>query len=446
MFKCGNRDNSATAHKIVEGLFCSNRGERNLERIVDWLGSQTFSADYQRFQHFITDSPWNSHQLMGQVALQTSRLFDGMQDTGLIIDEKAHLKKGKHSVGVSNQYAGTIGKNDNCQVGVYASLVNGQFSTLINTELFLPEKWCKDPQRCGQAKIPKQKRVYKTKPALALQLVVEALIQGVKFDWVGGDGLYGHGYELSDQIEALGQNFLFDVHADQNIYLQKPVVGLPKAKKTGRPLKRIRVLCGTKPIEVQQYAAQLTDDDFQKVHIRNTPKGALTYSVHVVKVYTWMAPSYREKGQLEPRERTLIIRKGDKKNSKTKYSLSNMDQQQVSIEHLAYMQAQRFWVEKSFKDGSKDIGMSDYQVRKYNAWYHFQALSMLAMLFILKEKMKNKECLPLLSYRDLKIILQTLIVDYSLVRIKRVIQHMIYRHQQRQKDIDRYYSKSNVTK
>ena len=383
---------------------------------------------------------------MGQIALHTSHLFDGLQDTALIIDEKAHLKKGKHSVGVSNQYAGTVGKNDNCQVGVYASLVCGQYSTLVNAMLFLTKQWCKDTHRCDKAKIPKQERGYKTKQELALQLVIEAMIQGVKFDWVGGDGLYGHGYELSDQVESLGQKFLFDVHADQMVYLQKPVVGLPKAKKTGRPLTRPKVLCDTKPIEVREYLEQLSEKDFKQVVIRKTPKGALTCWIHVVKVYTWMAPSYREKGQLEPRERTLIIRKGNKKNSKTKYSLTNMDNQQVSIERLAYMQAQRFWVEKSFKDGSKDIGMSDYQVRSYNAWYHFQAIAMLAMLFGLKEKMKNKECLPLLSFRDIKILIQTLLVDYSLSRIKRIIQQMIYRHQLRQKDIDRYYSKSNVTK
>jgi len=446
IFKCGKRDNSATAHQMVSGLFCGNRGERNLERIVEQQDSHAPSAHYQRLQHFITHSPWNSHRLMGQIASQTSSLFDNWQDTALIIDEKAHLKKGKESVGVNKQYAGTIGKTENCQVGVYASLVNGQYSTLVNTKLFLPEQWCNDPQRCSKAKIPVQNRLHKTKQELAAQMVAEALLQGVKFSWVGGDGLYGHGYELSDFVESLGQNFVFDVHSNQNIYLQKPVVGLPKAKKTGRPLKRKKLLCASKPIEVREYLQQLTDADFKKVVVRKTPKGALTYWVHVAKVYTWIAPSYREKGQPEPVERTLIIQKGNKKNSKIKYSLSNMDIGQVSVERFAYMQAQRFWVEKSFKDGSKDIGMSDYQVRTYNAWYHSQSISMLAMLFALIEKMKNKECLPLLSYRDIKIILQTLLIDYSLTKIQRTIRQMIYRHQNRQKDIDRYYSNSNVTK
>ena len=445
-FKCGKRDNSACAHQLVSGLFSGSRGERNLERIVEQQYSGYPSAQYQSLQHFITHSPWSSSRLMSQIALQTSGLFDHWQDTGLIIDEKSHLKKGKQSVGVSKQYAGTVGKTENCQVGVYASLVNGQYSTLSNTKLFLPEQWCKDAQRCNKAKIPKQDRVYKTKQELAAQMVAEAFLQGVKFAWVGGDGLYGHGYELSDFVESLGQNFVFDVHSDQNIYLHKPLVGLPKAKKTGRPLKRKRVLCGSKPIEVREYSQQLTDRDFKKVVIRKTPKGALTYWVHVVKVYTWIAPSYREKGQPEPVERTLIIQKGKGEKPKIKYSLSNINVEQVSVERFAYMQAQRFWVEKSFKDASKDIGMSDYQVRSYNAWYHFQSITMLAMLFALTEKMKNKEYLPLLSYRDIKIIIQAIMIDYSLINIKRIIQQMIYRHQQRQKDIDRYYSKSNVTK
>lgn len=446
IFKCGKRDNNPVAHELVKGLFYASRGERNLERIVEQTHDQVGDAHYQKVQHFITNSPWEGHELLKKIGQRASVQFDNWEDTGYIIDEKAHLKKGKDSVGVINQYAGTIGKNDNCQVGVYSALVNGKYSTPINTRLFLPEKWIKDKGRCKKAKIPEKMRCYKTKQQLALDMIKEDMTNGVRFGWVGGDALYGHGYELSQEIEDLGLNFVFDVHEVQNVYLEKPIISLPENKRTGRP--HTRPVSNIKPIEVREYAAKLEPEDFHETLVRNTPKGALKYSVHIAKVWTWMAPSYRGKGQLEPRERTLIIRKNIKqtKASKTKYSLSNISVEKASVERFAYMQAQRFWIEKSFKDNSKDIGMSDYQVRRYNSWYHYQAITMLAMLFVMEEKIRNKDCLPLLSYRDVKILLFMILTEQSMKKVELAIQQLTHRHMKRQKDIDRYYSKSNVTK
>lgn len=145
------------------------------------------------------------------------------------------MKKGKQSVGVCNQYAGTVGKTENCQVGVYSALVNGQTSLPINTRLFLSKKWVDDEERCKKAQIPQQAMNYKTKHQLAIDMIREDLENGVRFGWIGGDGLYGHSYELSDQIDELKQKFVFDVHQDQFIYLSTPEVKIPKNKRTGRP-------------------------------------------------------------------------------------------------------------------------------------------------------------------------------------------------------------------
>lgn len=426
----------------MRGLFYANRGERNIERIIEHTHDDVNDAHYQKIQHFITNSPWSSQNLMNRVAVRASQLFNDWENTGYIIDEKAHLKKGNHSVGVTNQYAGTIGKTDNCQVGVYSCIVNGQFSTPVNTRLFLPKNWVEDSKRCENAKIPKEQRGYKTKQDLALEMIKEDLANGVRFGWVGGDALYGHGYELSQEIEELGQNFVFDVHQTQNVYLTKPVISLPDNKKTGRP--HTRPTSDIKPIEVREYIKQLKPKDFQQVVVRKTPKGPLRYNVHIVKVWTWIAPSYREKGQEEAKERTLIIRKNisTSRETKVKYSLTNILPEEASIERFAYMQAQRFWIEKSFKDNSKDVGMSDYQIRKYNSWYHYQAITMMAMLFILEEKIRNKDSLPLLSYRDVKILVNILFTENSVKQIKRTIQQMLFRHSNRQKDINRHYSKS----
>lgn len=444
IFILGNRDISCHALELLNGLFLAPRGERNLERIVEHTHDQVSEAHYQRLQHFITDSPWDSQALMSSVAKQVIGLFENWQDTAYIIDEKAHLKKGKQSVGVANQYAGTVGKNENCQVGVYATLANGPQACLINCRLFLPKLWTDDKKRCKKAGIPTDKIKYYTKQQLALAMIKEDIAQGLQFGWVGGDALYGHGYELSHEIEALGKDFVFDVHEDQRIYLQKPMLSLPEKRKTGRPYTRLQ--SNTTPMEVRQYVAQLTKKDFQQTTIRKTTKGYLKALIHVVKVWTWIAPSHREKGQLEPKERTLIIRKSLSKKSKEKikYSLTNIPIEKATPERFAFMQAQRYWIEKTFRDDSQDLGMSDYQIRKYNSWYHFQALTMLGMLFVLKEKIRNKDTIPLLSYRDVKVIIQVLFTN-NLPKLKLTIEQMIHRHMQRQKDIDRNYASALVT-
>ena len=434
----GNRDSSSNAHDLLSGLFLGSRGERNLERIIEHTQDQVEEAHYQRLQHFITNSPWDSHALMNRIAKQTSELFENWQDTAYIIDEKAHLKKGKKSVGVANQYAGTVGKNENSQVGVYAALVNGQYALLANCRLFLPKSWTEDKTRCDKAGIPTDKRDYNTKQQLALEMVKESIAQGIQFGWVGGDGLYGHGYELSQEIEDLGKDFVFDVHEDQRIYLSKPNLSLGVKRKMGRPSTRLK--SDITSMEVREYAAHLTEKDFQKTTIRKTTKGPLNALIHVVKVWTWIAPSHREKGQPEPRQRTLIIRKSlsTKSKEKIKYTLTNIPIEKATLERFAFMQGQRYWVEKAFRDDSKDLGMSDYQIRKYNAWYHFQALTMLAMLFVLKEIIRNKDSIPLLSYRDVKMLIKVLFAD-NLAKLKLTLEQMINRHLQRKRDTDRYY-------
>jgi SRSO17 transposase len=113
---------------------------------------------YQRIQHFITNSTWSAQGLIEAIARKTSDLYTSqdtyrLRDVGYIIDESAHLKKGKHSVGVARQYAGLIGKVENCQVGVYASLVWNSHSSLINERLFLPKEWTTNPKRCHDAGI-----------------------------------------------------------------------------------------------------------------------------------------------------------------------------------------------------------------------------------------------------------------------------------------------------
>ena len=89
----------------------------------------------------------------------------------LIVDESGHSKKGNSSVGVARQYNGRLGKVDNCQVGVFAALAAGARVTLLEGRLYLPEVWCEDAARCDKVKVPADKREFKTKSQMALEMV-----------------------------------------------------------------------------------------------------------------------------------------------------------------------------------------------------------------------------------------------------------------------------------
>ena len=125
-------------------------------------------------------------------------------------------------------------------------------------------------------------------------------------------------------------------------------------------------------------------------------------------------------------------------DNKIKYSLSNADFTKTPIERLAYMQAQRYWVERAFQEAKSELGMSDYQVRKWLSWHHHMALVMLSLSFIVKERMTYKAENPLLSCRDVRLmIIALLIKDPDM--IEKRIEQMKFRHEQRRKDIERRY-------
>ena len=123
VLKTETRDTSALAEVYLSGLMKTERGKGNIERMLEEVEVEGDGDGYQQMQQFLTDSPWDASARMREVARQTSQFYASQptyhqEEGGYIIDESAHLKKGTQSVGVARQYAGVIGKVENCQVGV----------------------------------------------------------------------------------------------------------------------------------------------------------------------------------------------------------------------------------------------------------------------------------------------------------------------------------------
>jgi SRSO17 transposase len=161
---------------------------------------------------------------------------------------------------------------------------NEKFCTLIGTELFLPTCWAEAPARCKAAGIPEEEQVHVTKPALALKLVKEAIATGIDFDFIAGDGLYGHNAELTRALDALDQFYVLDIHKDELVFLSEPTFSVPeRTSSRGRSRKLLQP--DIQPIQVQAYMKTLSQDDFTEVQVRKTAKGWKKTKAHVVAVW-----------------------------------------------------------------------------------------------------------------------------------------------------------------
>lgn len=397
--------------------------KKNMERMAEVVPE----CNDQSLQHFLSNSNWDERKVLDQLALDASNLLGGSRDSALLIDETGFAKKGSHSVGVFRQWNGRLGKVDNCQCGVFAALSNASLATLIDVRLYLSKEWVNDRARCEKAGIPRAARTYKSKTALALEMIRYNRSLGVDFEWVGADGLYGQEPAFLRALEDDGEVFMADVHKDQPIYLEDPRPVVP-AKTTRKGRKRSKLVAQAKRYRVDQWRQAQPEEAWERLTLRKGTKGDLQVEVLHTRVWLWNGK--------EPAARQwhLIVRREVHAKHEYSYSLSNAHADTPKL-RLAQMQGQRFWIERSFQDGKSHAGLADYQVRGWRAWHHHMALAMLAMLFMLEERTAAQDECPLLSCADIEILLAHFLPRRD-ISVAEVIQQMLIRHQKRQASID----------
>ena len=419
IFKTATHNKLPIGTQYIKGLFQGQK--RNIERITE----RVTDSEYSQIQHFISESPWDARVGFDTVAEDTSKVLESYDRVALLLDESAHRKKGQHSVGVARQYCGTIGKVDNCQVAVYAALSAEKYYGLIDTALYLPESWTEDKERCKKVKVPKEHMTYKTKVELALDIVKHQIAIGTRFHYIGADGLYGNSYWLQAELDKLKQLFVLEVHNDQYVYTQPPQIYLPEKQGVkGRQPKLYKAL--GEVTEVREIGEKIATDQWEKIRLRRTGKGDLNCLGYTKKVYAWDGSSSYYS------ERILIIRVTVTKDGKReyKYALSNAKENEFTTEELVRMQSQRYFVERSFQDAKQEAGMSQYQVRGWLAWHHHMVMVMMALHFILREKVLFKEEMPLLSAYDVREIMLN-VYPRKGINQQEVMDQINKRHEQR---------------
>lgn len=418
-FVVRGKDVSKSARDYLSGLLGTER-RKNMERIHGDIPE----SNYQSIQQFISDSPWNHNALMEQVAQDANGLLGGHSRSCLILDETTFIKKGNSSVGVQRQYSGRLGKTENCQMGVFACLNLGEKACVIDFRLFLPESWVTDAARCQKAQVPEDRQEYRSKNQLALEMVKAAKDRGVSFEWVLADAAYGISQEFRRAVEQLGYRYVMDVISTNRIWDANPEPKEPQRLGTsGRPSTRLDPTNPkAKKWKVGEWVAGQFPKKARELCLRKSSQGELRARVWVTDVWLW-----DEGSATVPEKHKLVAREHD--DGEIKISLTNAPEE-MSWEELAHMQAQRHWIERTFQDAKSELGMAQYEVRKWRGWHHHMALVSLAMLFVVKERIEHADSAPLLSARDIVELL-----DHYLPRRggteQEVYEDLMRRHRQR---------------
>jgi SRSO17 transposase len=389
--------------------------------------------EYQNVQQFISASQWDYEGLNRQIAQEGDGLLGGASDSRLIIDETAFSKKGDKSVGVARQYNGRLGKIDNCQIGVFASLSAGSHATLVGRRLYLPEPWSLDSKRCERAGIPLKERAFKTKAALALELVKEARANGLRFGVICVDSGYGYQGDFLHQLDQLDEQYVAEVHRDQRFYLSYPWSGVQKKNKK-------QLIEGEQkpdqdeqqPVRMDQWAAGQPEPEWERLKVRHSRQGWIEVNYLAQRVWIWDPVAQ------EALRRWAIVWQNPDEGSQARlhYALSNAPES-ADPRRLVSHGIHRFWIERNFEDAKSEAGMGDYQLRGWLAWQHHMSLVELMMLFLLREKLLHAPTtqeLPL-SCGDILFVLSYLLPQR--VRTQEQVYQLLEKRRKKRRDDQR---------
>lgn len=421
LFQCHRYNQLAHCEQYLAGLFheCKSNIERMSERVPN--------SDAQNLNHFISNAPWEALAVMAHTAgLVSERLGKLGKPVGLIFDESGWEKNGVHSVGVGHQYIGNVGKRCNSQNGVFAALTSDSYVGLIGGRLYLPDAWTSDEKRCLKAGIPKASIVYKTKPELAIE-IHESVGGKVKYDWVGGDSIYGNSPTLRHYLAGAGETFVLDVGEGLGVYLNDPQPAVPP-RTSKRGATPTQFTTTEKKVLLKDLIHQISADQWRVIGHRNGTKGSLLRKAALIDVYVWDT-AYQDKV-----ERLQLIISTDKDGSEVKFSVCYQKNGKMTREDALFRQMQRYFVERGFQNAKEQLGMHQYQTRSWTAWHHHIALSLMALDFLLAQQLDLNSEYPLISCTDVKILIARSLSN-NFNTYENLITAMKKRHKQRQYDI-----------
>jgi SRSO17 transposase len=345
------------------------------------------NGNVRALQRFVSDAPWDDDKIMFKYRSLVSDDL-GSPNGALIFDESGFVKKGRDSIGVARQYCGTIGKVDNCQVGVFAGYVSEHGYALVDKRLFIPEKWfCDDYlERREKCKLPAE-TVFQSKPRLAAEMLTALSEEdALPFKYVLADSLYGSSAEFIAAVEALpGKTYFVSVPKDTQCWLKRPMT-ITKEYRWGGKKRRKRVLVTpeAKPLTVEDLAGNTNDYFWYRRKVSEGTKGPIVYEFTRRRVVLSAAG-------LPKKTVWLLIRRTFGEDPQYSYFISNAISS-TRLNTLVWLSGLRWAIEQCFQETKTELGMDHYEVRKFPGWSHHIITCMLAHFFLwhLKIRMGKK--------------------------------------------------------
>ena len=239
--------------------------------------------------------------------------------------------------------------------------------------MYLPQSWTSDPGRCAAAGVPAERRSYRSKTELALELLERALGLGhLRAQWVAGDDAFGMSPSFRESLAALGMRYLLDVPGSTPVWPLAPLWTSPDYPGFGRPRKP-RLVDGQRRT-MEQRSDELPEESWREITVAQGSQGPRSYMFGARRV--WVT----RKGK--PGQEAWAIYRRNLDGSELRYYRSNAPED-TPLETLAYVGGSRWRMETEFETEKSDVGLDEYETRTWAGWHHHVALCLLGGAFLL---------------------------------------------------------------
>jgi SRSO17 transposase len=378
----GHADRQQPMHDYCLGLLMPIE-RKSVEPMAAVTAPAQVAAKHQSLLHFVGNAPWSDAAMLGKVGELVLPVIERSGPIeAWILDDTGFPKKGRHSVGVTRQYCGQLGKQDNCQVAVTLSLANRDASLPVAYRLYLPEDWAQDQQLRRRTKIPEE-IAFQTKPEIALEHIKTARAAGLPEGVVLMDAGYGNDTELRAAITALGISYVAGITGTTTVW---PPGSAPLPPQTrsgrGRPQTRLQRDPEHQPVSAKALALSLPKEAWQTVAWREGSAERLSSRFARQRV----RPAHRDTELSQPRaEEWLLIEWPENETEPTKYWLATLPEE-IAFDRLVDLAKLRWRIERDYQELKQELGLGDYEGRGWRGFHHHATLCIAAYGFLIAER------------------------------------------------------------
>jgi SRSO17 transposase len=359
-------------------------GERkSIEPMAARLNPDNVQAMRQSLHHLVAKAPWSDESLLEQVR---QRVTPAMQKHGpvvaWIVDDTGFPKKGKHSVGVTRQYCGQVGKQENCRIAVSLSISTWSSSLPIAYRLYLPKEWAEDTNRGVKAEVPAEIE-FQTKPEIALDQIRAAAATNVTGGVILADAAYGTNTEFREGVSELGLQYVVGIQSSMTVWEpgKQPLPARPRGRM-GRPPRLLQRTRNHQPVTVKQLAMSLPAQTFKEITWREGTDQKLRSRFAAVRI----RPAHRDEERAEPHaEQWLLIEWPRGEQEPAKYWISTMPLN-TSLKVLVKMAKHRWIIERDYQELKQELGLGHFEGRNWRGFHHHATLCIAAYGFLVAER------------------------------------------------------------